>query len=364
MRRFIKRQPSGRGELPLGVSGASKVHGDETSFHKNELSVRRLLEKMGLSDAVGSRSQDDDSTSRASEPVRGVTELTAPKSKGVIDGLEFGYAEFQFFVVDSDVYGYDWTYIICKIDQQNGATFPAELSCPNPPTATSVFTIGGTSFKFDFSGILLRNITGDEWDPERIYVILADACRAATQGSYSRLPDSTTEPINSVSNYAYSPNSFETPAASISSQGAQSYSPGPAAGGENGHTSTSKRQRAPPLVSTMVGHPRVHPPTPPPALHFSSDQPESYLGGSSNTFPSSTTSNTLQPEWLLLGRVPTKEQVDDLVEAVKFERKNHETGEGPQLKCPLSACGYNKELRRPQALRVSVTNPLSNGTAS
>ncbi|KAG9080033.1 hypothetical protein FS749_008155, partial [Ceratobasidium sp. UAMH 11750] len=214
---------------------------------------------------------------------------------------ELGYAEFQFFVVDSDVYGYDYTMIVCKIDQQNGAIFPAKLSRPNPPTPNSIFVIGRASFKFDLGGILLRNITGDEWDPERTYVILADACQAATQGCYSWLPDSIIEPVSSLSNYVYSPGSFETPAASISSQGAQPYYPAPAADGGNSHKQTLWCQRA-------------------------------------------------APEWLLLGRVPSKEQVDDLVEAVKFERKNHETGEVPQLKCPLS-CGYNKELRRPQALR-------------
>ncbi|KAG8696646.1 hypothetical protein FRC08_007020, partial [Ceratobasidium sp. 394] len=215
---------------------------------------------------------------------------------------ELGYAEFQFFVVDSDVYGYDYTMIVCKIDQQNGAIFPAKLSRPNPPTPNSIFVIGRASFKFDLGGILLRNITGDEWDPERTYVILADACQAATQGCYSWLPDSIIEPVSSLSNYVYSPGSFETPAASISSQGAQPYYPAPAADGGNSHKQTLWCQRA-------------------------------------------------APEWLLLGRVPSKEQVDDLVEAVKFERKNHETGGGPQLKCPLSSCGYNKELRRPQALR-------------
>ncbi|KAG8700427.1 hypothetical protein FRC08_004713 [Ceratobasidium sp. 394] len=346
-----KKQSSELDKLPLSATAPLRAHDRETSVHKTERGFLRLFGKMRVSGTGENRSQGDDSTTRASEPARGTVELTPPKAKGVADGPEFGYAEFQFFVVDSDVYGYDYTLIVCNIDQQNGAIFAAELSCPNPPTPNSIFVIGRASFKFDFSGILLRNITGDKWDPERTYVIFADACQAATQGSYSRLPDSTTEPINSLSNYAYSPNSFETPAASTSSQGAQSYSPGSAANEGNGHKHPLRRQRAAPLESTMFGLNRVQPPTSPPALHFPQDQQETHPGSSNNTFPSSTTSNTLQPEWLLLGRVPSKEQVDDLVEAVKFERKNHETGGGPQLKCPLSACGYNKELRRPQALR-------------
>ncbi|KAG9128155.1 hypothetical protein FRC07_004267 [Ceratobasidium sp. 392] len=59
----------------------------------------------------------------------------------------------------------------------------------------------------------------------------------------------------------------------------------------------------------------------------------------------------LQPRWLLLGEIPNQQDVDDLVKATKFERRQH-GGEGPPLNCPLPNCEYNKELRRPQALRL------------
>ncbi|KAG9083691.1 hypothetical protein FS749_005831 [Ceratobasidium sp. UAMH 11750] len=351
MRRFIKRQPSGPGELPPSATAASKVDDGERSFHKNEPRILRLFEKLRLHDTEESRLHDDDSTSRASKPARGTVELTPPKAKGFDVGQEFGLAESRYFVVVNDVYCYDYTYIICIIDQRDGTAYPAELSCPNPPTPESIFVIGRTSFKFDFSGTLLRNITGDEWDPERTFLLLADACQAATQGIYSRLPDSTTEPASSLSNYAYSPGSFETPTASTSSQGAQPYYQAPAADEGNGHKQTLRCQRAAPLESTMFGLNGVQPPTSPPALRFPQDQPETYQGGPENAFYSLTASDALQPEWLLRNRTPSRQEVDALVEAVKNERRGHETGEGPQLNCPLSECRHSRELRRPQALR-------------
>ncbi|KAG9093054.1 hypothetical protein FRC06_011686 [Ceratobasidium sp. 370] len=327
MRRFVKKT-SGPGKPPLSATVSSKVHDGEMS-RKNELSLWRLL-WIKLRDAAESRSQDDDNTSRALKPARGATESTPPKSKGFDDGLESGYAEAQFFVANGDVYGYDYLLVICKFDQQGGVTRAPGLSF-NPPIPDSIFIIGGVSFRFNFSGNLFR-VTDSGWVLEQIYGIFADACQAAAQGLYLWPSDNTIVPGSSSPSYPPSPYRSETPAAPTFPLGARPYLPGSGASEGNGYNPTPRHQRVPPLVSTIsgLGDDRVQPAAPSPAPHnpssrLSQDQLEINRGGYESPSHSSSNSNVLQPEWLLSGRAPSKQEIDDFIEAVKHERKNHET---------------------------------------
>ncbi|KAG9118992.1 hypothetical protein FRC07_006210 [Ceratobasidium sp. 392] len=103
---------------------------------------------------------------------------------------------------------------------------------------------------------------------------------------------------------------------------------------------------------TGLGNHLVEPATPSPALHDSSVyvQGQGEHQGSTTSLFHGLEATALRPRWLLSGQTPNKQEVDDLVRAMKDGRRQHD-GDGPPLNCPLPCCENNKELRRPQALR-------------
>jgi hypothetical protein len=121
-------------------------------------------------------------------------------------------------------------------------------------------------------------------------------------------------------------------------------------------------------MSSMTGLDSRHVkgPTPSPALHdlspqsVSKSQGETYQrsGEDRPLFDNASGPLTSRSDWPFSSRNPSKQDVDNLVGAIKSERRaKHEYDDGTSLICPLPGCKHNKPLRRPQALRVSASSP-------
>ncbi|KAG8776501.1 hypothetical protein FRC12_000869 [Ceratobasidium sp. 428] len=299
MLEFIKRF-LGRGWSPLGAIITSKPPGGERTFHNDGPNVQHQFEDLSREDQLKNCATSGNLTISIPKPVQGVTSINPPKSKGLYEGDEFGYAQSRYFVVDGNIYAYDYTFVVCQIDKQHyhATALPLDL---NPPIPNTTFRIGHVSFRFDYDGELFR-FTGTEWVQEQSYQILADACKEA-----------------------------------------------------------NRHFRDTPLNSTMwgLGDDRIQPDISSPVMPnisssavVPSGRAGSYRGDPGSSSHSEDVSTALRPRWLLYGSIPSQQDVDDWVEALKHGRRQHDHGElSPPLICPLQGCNYNKELRRPQALR-------------
>ncbi|KAG8766110.1 hypothetical protein FRC12_007084 [Ceratobasidium sp. 428] len=300
MLEFIKRF-LGRGWPPLGATITSKTPSGERSFHNDDLNAQHQFEDSNREDQLENCATSGDSTISAPKPVRGATSINPPKSKGVTEGSDFGYTEFQYFVVDGNIYAYDYTFVVCQIDKQYYHVTHLPLD-PNPPIPNTTFRIDQVSFRFDYDGELFR-FTGTEWVQEQSYPILADACKESQANRHFR----------------------NTPLISTMR------------GLDNG------------LIQFDMPSPVV-PDSAPPAI-VPPGRAGSYREVSTSLSRSEDVPNALRPVWLLSRVIPAQQDIDDWIEAVKHGRRQHDHSDSLLLMCPLQDCNYNKELRRPQALR-------------
>jgi hypothetical protein len=133
-------------------------------------------------------------------------------------------------------------------------------------------------------------------------------------------------------------------------------------------TGSSSARSHQPLMSSMTGldgrHVKAATPSPAwydlsPQSALNISQVETYQcnGEVYPLFENTGGVSASRSDWPFSSRNPSKQDVDNLVGAIKSERRaKHEHDEGPTLACPLPGCKLNKPLRRPQALRVSASS--------
>ncbi|KAG8686730.1 hypothetical protein FRC09_013952, partial [Ceratobasidium sp. 395] len=335
------------GKLPGGTTRLVKIDEAGTSRRENG-------PMMGLHHQLVANSSLKNDDYEPIERVQDDIELNRPKSKGVLgEGTDFDTTECKYFVVNGAIYGYDMSCVVYYIDDQYRMIPSAELS-PNPPIPNTDFALNGVLFKIGYDLNLLRRASLG-WVQEQIYETVAEAYTPAIYIYHAR--DHGNTPVQVLNNVHSGCMPLRRSFESAPILGSSSLRQGSESGVPKKSSPESSR---PGLLRSMEGlsPQRVQPATPPPSLNGSTSYvpPAPEQGGSwgydsASLFHRAKQPTALQPHWLLFGNTPGKQEVDELVQAMKSKRRQPDHGEAPPLKCPLPACKHIRELRRPQALR-------------